>query len=299
MKELLLTRGLPASGKTTWARKWVAEAPESRARINRDDLRQLLFGRDSPLSRELESAVSSAQKAAVTGLLAAGKSVVIDNMHLRRSYIRDWASIANQAGAQLVVNEEFLAIPVDVLVNRDKQRRTLGERHVGEDFIREMAQRYKKIEPWVPDPVETYVYEPDTSLPRAWMMDIDGTLALMKDRGPFDWHKVGNDDVNGPVVHLMDALIVDNYKIVLMSGRDSVCRPQTLKWLKYNQMDFHALFMRPEGDTRKDSIVKIELFKEHVAPNYWVEGVLDDRNQVVDAWRSIGLFCAQVAPGAF
>jgi hypothetical protein len=57
--------------------------------------------------------------------------------------------------------------------------------------------------------------------------------------------------------------------------------------------------MRPENDMRKDSVVKSELFWEHVAPNYNVQFVLDDRDQVVDFWRSIGLVCWQVAPGDF
>ena len=57
--------------------------------------------------------------------------------------------------------------------------------------------------------------------------------------------------------------------------------------------------MRREGDNRKDSIVKHELFWKVVAPHWNVIGVLDDRQQVVDMWRSMGLTCAQVAPGDF
>jgi hypothetical protein len=57
--------------------------------------------------------------------------------------------------------------------------------------------------------------------------------------------------------------------------------------------------MREAGDSRKDSIVKQELYEKHIEPSYDVFVVLDDRNQVVDMWRSLGLVCLQVAPGDF
>jgi hypothetical protein len=57
--------------------------------------------------------------------------------------------------------------------------------------------------------------------------------------------------------------------------------------------------MRHTKDLRKDSIVKGEIYDSVIAPNYNVFFVLDDRNQVVDFWRSKGLTCFQVAPGDF
>lgn len=301
MKQLILTRGFPASGKTTWAKKWVASSPETRARVCRDDLRQALYGMDAPLPRELERGVTAAEQASVRALLACGRSVVVDAMHLRRSYITEWEKLAHEVGADFDV-QEFFDDPVDVLIARDREREAQGERSVGEEFIRETSKRYAKIElfsPSVNASPETYTYEPDPNLPPTWMVDLDGTLALMDGRSPFEWERVGEDKVNSMVAHIIDALFEQKYNIVLMSGRDGVCRPHTMEWLSHNQIEYDELFMRTEGDTRKDSIVKLEMFREHVAPKYCVYGVLDDRDQVVEMWRSIGLFCAQVAPGAF
>jgi hypothetical protein len=56
---------------------------------------------------------------------------------------------------------------------------------------------------------------------------------------------------------------------------------------------------RKSGDNRKDSVVKEEIFNEHIKPNFIVEFVLDDRNQVVEMWRKLGLTCLQVADGNF
>ena len=41
MKRIILTRGIPASGKSTWAKQEVLKDPEHSIRINRDDLRNM------------------------------------------------------------------------------------------------------------------------------------------------------------------------------------------------------------------------------------------------------------------
>lgn len=131
--------------------------------------------------------------------------------------------------------------------------------------------------------------------------DIDGTLALMSDRSPFDWHRVGEDKLNAPI-----ASIVRKYskkpslvRVILVSGRDSICRPETEAWLKDNYIEYTQLIMRPKGDNRKDSIVKQELYETYIEPDYKVLFVLDDRDQVVKMWRELGLTCLQVAEGDF
>ena len=58
--------------------------------------------------------------------------------------------------------------------------------------------------------------------------------------------------------------------------------------------------MLKTGDVRKDSIVKKELYQAHVEGQFFVQFVLDDRNQVVDLWRlELGLPCLQVNYGDF
>ena len=118
--ELVITRGLPASGKSTWAREWVAREPEHRARVNRDDLRANLFGADR-LSNRQELAISAAQQASVRALLAAGRSVVVDDLHLRARYVTAWADLASQVGAELTVRD-CTGVDVEECVRRDAAR---------------------------------------------------------------------------------------------------------------------------------------------------------------------------------
>lgn len=142
----------------------------------------------------------------------------------------------------------------------------------------------------------------NNKLPVAIICDLDGTLALMNNRGPFEWSKVGEDDINTTINALLHRYKHDEevpLDIILVSGRDGVCRKETEEWLDVHCVDYDLLFMRPEGDKRKDLIVKREIFENEIKNKYNIEFVLDDRNQVVEMWRSLGLTVFQVAEGDF
>ncbi len=108
----------------------------------------------------------------------------------------------------------------------------------------------------------------------------------MGDRSPYDWSKVGIDKANEAVVLINRS--VQSWKIVL-SGRDSSCKKETEKWLAENGIDYDFIYMRPEGDTRKDVEVKEELYNNHIKGQYNVLGVFDDRLQVCRLWHKLGL----------
>ena len=59
------------------------------------------------------------------------------------------------------------------------------------------------------------------------IVDIDGTLAIMKDRGAYEWGKVGNDELNQPVAQAVSALRNMGNTVILLSGRDGSCRKET------------------------------------------------------------------------
>jgi predicted kinase len=295
---LFITRGVPASGKSTFAMKWVSEDKHNRARVNRDDIRFANFG-SYVLSPDLEMVVSKIEEATITALLRAGKSVIIDNMNLKAKYIKGYLMLARQFNVP-VMHKDF---PIEL--KEALARNAVRDRKVDEDFLKKIYANFvrKGSFPPFPELEENPFgepYAPDETKPKAYIVDIDGTIAhLGGGRSPYDYDRVLEDTPNHRVVELVRTLKAAGYAILVTSGRDSICRSDTLLWLEAEDVPFDDLFMRTQDDRRKDSIVKRELFDANIRHNYNVRGVLDDRDSVVLLWRSLGLFCAQVYYGDF
>jgi predicted kinase len=309
---MTLTRGLPGSGKTTAALALLDATPGT-VRLNRDALREALYGSARVLDYPAEASITAIQHAAARQALTRGHDVVVDDCNLRARYCRAWADLAASCGADLKVID-LTDVPVDECIRRDQARGDAGGRSVGADVIRGMHQRYLaagRLAPAAPSqPHEgsaPAVYVPDRGLPPAWLVDMDGTLALGHfgepgRRGPFDWARVEEDDLNPPVIALVQALMLAGGLVIVVSGRSDACRTETTRWLSQRcgiHVTEHTLLMRKDGDYRPDHVVKAGLFDAHVRDAYHVVGVLDDRDTVVAMWRSMGLTCMQVAPGAF
>ena len=140
----------------------------------------------------------------------------------------------------------------------------------------------------------------DRKMRKAIICDIDGTLAHMHDRSPYDWDKVGDDDVDSTIKNILRVFYSDgSYAIIIVSGRDEVCKHKTIDWLRKNYVMYDELFMRPRGDNRPDEVIKKEIYDRHIKNEYRVAFVLDDRNKVVKMWRKLGLKCLQVEEGNF
>jgi hypothetical protein len=137
---------------------------------------------------------------------------------------------------------------------------------------------------------------------KAIICDIDGTLALLGERDPYD-PTSGEDMLNDPIAHILQ--VYDNQtvlpvKLILLTGREDRYKKYTEQWLhKHGITHYTELYMRKTGDFRKDYIIKKELYERHIKEIYDVLFVLDDRDQVVKMWRDEGLTCLQVAYGNF
>lgn len=280
MKTVTILKGLPASGKTTQAKKFIDKNPGMYKRVNKDDLRAMLD--NGKWSRDNEKLVLKLRDQIILAALEDGKHVLVDDTNLapkHETHIRQL--VKGKADVQVLSFD----ITPEAAIKRDLKRPV----SVGSEVIMRMYNQFLKPE------VEKYLAPDDK--PVAYIFDVDGTLALMKGRGPYDWNRVGEDEPNWRVLDILHDL-QKHSSIIVFTGRDGVCKSKTLEWLDAWGVELTHFDIRPEGNTEKDSIIKKRMF-DKIKDDYNIQGVFDDRDQVVKMWRDIGLTCFQVAEGNF
>lgn len=335
MRTLMIFKGLPGCGKSTLAAQLIKREPKRWIRVNRDDLRSMIVGPgNNPHNgdKSQEDFIRSIKENLMRQAFDQGYDVILDDTHLVPTTLKK-LHIAAESYGDVKVIEKAVNVDINVCIERDAKR--VGFAHVGEKIIKDMARgagidRGKILSDreayYAPRANSFATFVQDENLPPAIMCDLDGTLAIINDRSPYDATDCDiKDKPNWPVIHTVLAMYSRGYKILFMSGRDMKYRRETERFIEkycrtamirnttWNRPDNeeiapipYELHMRGETnpdptkvDMRKDSIIKQELFDKYVRGKFNVSFVLDDRNQVVDFWRSIGLTCFQVAPGAF
>lgn len=296
--KLEILRGVPASGKSTHA---VLQQEKGYTVVNRDSIRYAMYGRYFGGNIN-EDVVTDVENAAIESALRAKDNVVVDATNLRNKALKAKLSLASRYGAEV----EFRDFPIglDRAISRDYWRKAAGDRAVGSGVIRKFFERYKinqetGVLPPAPDVWPNF--EPYTisnnQLPIAFIVDTDGTVANHEGiRNPYDETKYHLDTVH---LHVRDVVraLYEKAAIIGLSGRDAAYREVTENWWHDRDIPFDAFFMRPVGDKRVDAVVKYELFKEYIEPNYFVAGAFDDRPQVIRMWRTIGVPVFDVGTG--
>lgn len=295
-KKIILTKGLPASGKSTWAKE---QTKLGFKRINKDDLRAMLD--NSLWSKSNEKFIIKTRNALVKLAIESGHSVIVDDTNLHPSHETSLIQLAVELGCAFEV-KSFLDVPLEVCLERDKKR----PNYVGEAVIKRMYREHLST----PSPAIVPI---NPVLRNCIIVDVDGTIA--NNTGVRDWmdfQTVYKDAVKKEVLEVIDAFCLKhNPKIFIFSGRENtgLCFGETARWLNDKVFpDFPnfaksahnmSIVMRDERDYRKDAIVKQEMYDASVKGKFNVLAVFDDRNQVVDMWRSLGLQVFQVAEGSF
>ena len=304
MPHMIITRGLPASGKSTFAREWVNESPDNRVEVNRDNIRAAI-NYPAHGNKEQEDVVTTVATAHMNAAAAQGFNIIVSDTNLRERYIKNhikWA-VRNDYTVEV---KDFI-VEVDELITRNNARGNT----VDNDVIYNLASRFPynnwRSQESLMEAVGVGLrdtlppYRNDETNPDAIIVDIDGTLAHHEGvRSPFDFDKVGLDNPDTAVMRAVQSAYDTGYTVIVVSGRSESCREDTEAWLERYKVPYHGkLFMRPRGDTRADWIIKDEIIRTHIQDNYHVVYCLDDRNQVVSHNRAMGYKVFQVQPGDF
>lgn len=297
MKKIILTKGLPASGKTTFAKELMLKEPNKWKRVNKDELRLMLDC--GKWSKDNEKFILLIRDTIITFSMLQGFNIIIDDTNLAPKHEAKIREMINLHNTSLLPErpeqyeleiKDFTNVPLEECLSRDRKRPNA----VGDKVILTMYKQFLK--PIIPQ------IKIDSTLPDAVICDIDGTLALFGKNNPYD-RDFSKDFLNAPVVEILKSIRYWNqdreFKVILVSGRMEKNRKVTEEWLSCNGIPFDKLYMRVTDDVRKDVIVKKEIYKVYIRGQYNIKMVIDDRNQVVEMWRQEGLTCIQVAEGDF
>jgi predicted kinase len=277
---VFVTVGLPASGKSTWARETWESNPDRFKLVSRDELRSMLDSKK--WSEKNEKFVEKVRDFIILQGIADGKDVIVHDTNFGKNVDEIRALVAGKADVSVV---DFTDVPLQECIDRDRKR---GEKSVGEKVIKRFYNQFLKVTPEKPDFI--------ADAPDIIICDLDGTLALMNGRGPYDPTGYENDILNMPVAHVLHSVRAE---VIFVSGRKDTYREQTQNWLNSKGFGGRPLFMRKGDDDRNDAIVKKEIYEAEIKGKYNVLFCLDDRNRVVQGWRDLGLTVFQVADGDF
>lgn len=292
-KKLILTVGISGSGKSTWAKEQWDKDPTNTIIVSRDTIRYM-YGYteqtikeyyDRPDLNKLENQVTKYEDNVIRQGLADNKTLIVDATHLRREYLERFKFW------NVPVDLKFFDVDLDTAIKRDANR----SRVVGKEVIERQYRQYQSLKAsLIHSQIDftTTTITQNSALPTCYIFDIDGTIAKMKDRSPYDWLKVSSDE-NVGWVSLVAQILYEQVFVIICTGRDEICTEETQSWLNYFYIPFTEFHMRPQGDMRTDWIVKEEMWRD-ISKRYYINGIFDDRQQVVDRARSLGLKVFQV-----
>ena len=132
MPKILILSGIPASGKSTFAKQFVKEN-DGWIRINKDDIRRM-FGEYWLPKRE--SLVESAEYSIAEEAAFFGWNIIVDDTNLNPKYIKVWKDFANDFEYEIEYKE--FKVSLEQALEWDSKR----ENPVGETVIRGFYKKY-------------------------------------------------------------------------------------------------------------------------------------------------------------
>ena len=282
MKKAIITVGIPASGKSTWAHDFIKSNTHA-VEINYDHIRhnEVCPGTNNSTYKFTKAREHKVQEIAKSmfdeAISKEHITLVYSNTNLNEQYRNNLISQLEMNGFEIEIME--FEISYEEAIKRDVSR----EHGVGPSVIGTMYDKWMEYRQ-----VKTYV--PDINKPRAILVDIDGTVASKGDRLIYDYTKVSVDTPRSVVIDMVNAFAnATGTQIIFLSGRDSVCRDDTIEWLKTYVTDDEEpmLYMRDIDDRRPDATIKEEILWNHIADHWNIVASFDDRPVMIRKWHTL------------
>lgn len=305
MSTIKILRGIQGIGKSTYAKQLIEKEPY--VRFNKDDIRLMESATYAKSNGEL---VDDVMHGFIEAALKQNLNIVLDNTFCFLKHIDD---IINRY--HIYADIEIICFPNDIELALTQNNLRQGHQKIDEKIIRDFSAAYKKSEYTLRErkynmhsivcpgmvlgvysvskhTVIPYQYNDD--LPDIIVWDIDNTLSIKGDRGIYEFDKCGLDSVINSTYNIYNVFEsydsmyeFDRYhkptKQIFITGRGEECRQETLYWLQDNvcfNVQNHHLLMRPAKDFRRDSVVKEEIYKNHLEGQYNIIAWFDDSPKV-------------------
>lgn len=136
---------------------------------------------------------------------------------------------------------------------------------------------------------------------KAVIVDLDGTLSDSRHRDHLakkerwdEFNALCTDDPPIlPSIAAIRAFAAQGYTIIIFTGRQETCAPQTIEWLTQHNVPWHMMEMRRAGDfTPSEQLKKTWYWQYH--QEFTIECVFEDSPKVIEMWHQLGLHCFMI-----
>ncbi len=275
MPRILMYKWLPASGKSTAAKRVVEAYPWKVKRVNKDDLRAMLD--NSKHTKGNENYVLRMRDMIVRDCLSSGLDIIVDDTNFNPIHELTLRKIADEfdAGFEVV----FFDTPLSECIERDEER----ENSVGRNVIMQMYKQYLYKEIPYNDLLSDCI-----------ICDIDWTLANIWPRWRYDESLVWVDTI---IPQVRDIINREPWYVFLVSGRHDTCKNETMERLDLNKVRYDGLYMREADDNRPDNVIKQEIFEKFFRNKFNVKYAIDDRLRILSMRFELWVFTMNVNQG--
>jgi len=290
-KKAIITVGISASGKSTWAEKFVNEN-KNWVIVCRDEVRKSYHEETNETTFSWrvynwknEPRITEICDEQITHYSNLGRNIIIADTNLNKFFREEREEMLRSLGyeVELKIFDLFL---YDALIRDSQRQNPVGQEVISKQYFQFCSQFKKQVE-----------HHPFA--PNAIIVDIDSTLSEnTSGRSIYDYSRVGEDSLKENIAQIVRRMSID-HKIIILSTREEYSRENTKKWLIANKIPFDAIFLRENKDYRPSYVVEEEIFRNKIEGVYNITFVLDDNKKVLIMFNSIGLQTLSVGKNVF